>query len=147
MVARTPSLSGIYGACLGHAGFLLIAEIIARRSGTACADFLQAQVTEPLGLTAALGTPPGARVVQVPYLGPAAAAARVSCLALADPDAKVTIAAHFNGNAPLTERIRRDHALHTGRASEAETGNTSSASRPMSSCTAGGRRQLRTDPP
>lgn len=200
-------VAGQRAAYLGHAGYLLIAEIIARRSGAAFADFLHAQVTEPLGLTAALGGMSGVRVVQVPYLGPAAAAARVAqfdvaqgypsacvagpfgeaatavevlrmggryggrrllreetcaalvrdhrpagvvdeamgvpvrwglglmldsfdfgrhcsprtfghtggsaCLVLADPDAEVTIAAHFNGNAPLQDRIRRDHALCT----------------------------------
>ncbi|MGN5381833.1 hypothetical protein ACQ4WX_46325 [Streptomyces lasalocidi] len=36
-----------------------------------------------------------------------------ACLVLADPEAGATIAAHLNGNAALTERVRCDHALCT----------------------------------
>lgn len=34
-----------------------------------------------------------------------------ACLVRSDPDAGPTIAAHFDGNASLADRIRRDHAL------------------------------------
>ncbi|OLZ74685.1 hypothetical protein AV521_03570 [Streptomyces sp. IMTB 2501] len=36
-----------------------------------------------------------------------------ACVVLSDPDAGVPIAAHFNGTAPLADRIRHDHALCT----------------------------------
>ncbi|WBO62046.1 hypothetical protein [Streptomyces camelliae] len=36
-----------------------------------------------------------------------------ACPVLTDPDTGLTIAAHFDGNASLTDRVRRDHALCT----------------------------------
>lgn len=71
---------GTRAAYLGHAGYLLLDEIVRRGSGRPFADFLRQQVTAPLRLTSRLGGPPGVDVVDVPWFGPAelASALRVS---------------------------------------------------------------------
>jgi CubicO group peptidase (beta-lactamase class C family) len=40
---------------LGHVGMLLLGEVVARRSGTAFADFSAQELAEPLGLRSRLG--------------------------------------------------------------------------------------------
>ncbi|OIJ89000.1 hypothetical protein BIV25_35570 [Streptomyces sp. MUSC 14] len=107
-------IPGQRAAHLGHAGYLLLGEIVARRSGTAFADFLRTEVTEPLGLSAALGGPPGARVVQVPYLGPAELAARVAAFAVAEGCHGACVAGSCGGAAVAAEVVRTG-GLHRGR--------------------------------
>lgn len=54
---------------LGHAGMLLLAEVVARRAAIPFADFFDREVAEPLGLTSRLGTPAEpADLVDVPFL-------------------------------------------------------------------------------
>lgn len=55
---------------LGHAGMLLLGEIVARRSGIPFADFLNQEVAAPLTLRSRLGPPARpSDLVEVPFLG------------------------------------------------------------------------------
>jgi CubicO group peptidase (beta-lactamase class C family) len=69
---------GQRAAYLGHAGYLLLDEIIARRAGTTFAAFQRHHVLHPLGLRADLGRPADHEVLDVPWLGDPRLAARVA---------------------------------------------------------------------
>lgn len=57
---------------LGHAGMLLLGEVVTRRTGIAFAEYLQQQVAQPLGLSSRLGAPaPHAELADVPFLNTA----------------------------------------------------------------------------
>lgn len=97
---------GERAAYLGHAGYLLLDEIVARRSGTSFAAFQDKHIMAPLGLTSTLGGPPGTQIVEVPWLGPPELAARVGRFDVSLGYASACVAGPFGEAADLCELLR-----------------------------------------
>ena len=112
---------GERAAYLGHAGYLVLDEIVARRAGTSFAEFQHRHLLSPLGLSADLGCPRDHEVLDVPWLGDLRLAARVARhdLGLGYPSA--CMAGPFAEAAQLSELLRQHGALRAHRILSPET--------------------------
>ncbi|MEV0580811.1 serine hydrolase domain-containing protein [Streptomyces sp. NPDC050392] len=112
---------GTRAAYLGHAGYLLLDEIVRRGSGQPFADFVHHQVTAPLGLTSRLGGPSGADVVDVPWFGPAELASRIARFDVSMGYPSACMAGPFGDAAEICEMLRQAGARHGRRILSPET--------------------------
>ncbi|MFE6893448.1 serine hydrolase domain-containing protein [Streptomyces sp. NPDC057694] len=103
---------GTRAAYLGHAGYLLLDEIVRRGSGRPFPDFLHQQVTAPLRLTSRLGGPPGADVVDVPWFGPAEMASRIARFDVSMGYPSACMAGPFGDLAEICEMVRQAGTQH-----------------------------------
>ncbi|MFI1092702.1 serine hydrolase domain-containing protein [Streptomyces sp. NPDC020917] len=112
---------GTRAAYLGHAGYLLLDEIVRRGSGRPFPDFLHQQVTAPLRLTSRLGGPPGVDVIDVPWFGPAELASRVARFDVSMGYPSACMAGPFGDAAEICEMLRQAGTRHGRRILSPET--------------------------
>lgn len=104
---------GTRAAYLGHAGYLLLDEIVRRASGVRFPAFQREQVTVPLRLRSELGDPDNTDIAEVPWFGPAELAERIGRY---DPKAgypSACMAGPFADAATICEMLRSS-GLHAG---------------------------------
>ncbi|MEU9021503.1 serine hydrolase domain-containing protein [Actinomadura sp. NPDC048394] len=91
---------------LGHAGYLMLDEIVARAGGMTFAEFQQRQVIEPLGLASRSGGT-GLDVIDVPWFGSAELADRVGRFDVAKGYPSACVAGPFGQAATVCELLRQ----------------------------------------
>lgn len=114
-------IPGARASYLGHAGYLLLDEIVVRAVGRTFADVLNREVLEPLGMSSRLGGPPGVPVVDVPWNGAPELAARVGRFDVGHGYPSACMAGPFGEAGVLAEMLRCGGAYQGRRILPADT--------------------------